>query len=96
MTKYVALLRGINVAGKHKILMKDLTAILVKTGLTNVTTYIQSGNVIFQSNLDSTELSQLITTSIKNTYAYITVIVHPLAKLKVIIENNPFVPDCID
>lgn len=48
MNFYVALLRGINVGGKNILPMKELIAVLENLGLTNVQTYIQSGNVVFQ------------------------------------------------
>jgi uncharacterized protein (DUF1697 family) len=46
---WIALLRGINVVGKNKVPMKELAAALERAGLRAVRTYIQSGNVIFQS-----------------------------------------------
>jgi uncharacterized protein (DUF1697 family) len=46
--KYLALLRGINVGGNTLIRMSDLKAAVEKIGFTNVSTYIQSGNVIFE------------------------------------------------
>jgi uncharacterized protein (DUF1697 family) len=46
---WIALLRGINVVGKNKVPMKDLAAALERSGFRSVRTYIQSGNVIFQS-----------------------------------------------
>jgi uncharacterized protein (DUF1697 family) len=51
MTKinYIALLRGINVGGKNIIKMADLKACFEKSGLENVATYIQSGNVLFET-----------------------------------------------
>ncbi len=49
MTKYVALLRGINVGGHKKIKMIDLRESLESFGYQNVMTYIQSGNILFQS-----------------------------------------------
>ncbi len=48
--KYVALLRGVNVGGKSIIKMADLKEAVEKCGLINVRTYIQSGNVIFESD----------------------------------------------
>jgi len=48
---YVALLRGINVGGKNVIKMAELTASCRKIGFTDVSTYIQSGNIIFRSNV---------------------------------------------
>lgn len=47
--QYLALLRGINVGGKNIIKMSDLKECFENTGFTDVTTYIQSGNVIFNS-----------------------------------------------
>jgi uncharacterized protein (DUF1697 family) len=46
---WIALLRGINVVGKNKLPMKELAAALQRAGFRSVRTYIQSGNVIFQS-----------------------------------------------
>lgn len=51
--RYIALLRGINVGGKNKVPMKELQTCFLKTGFTNVKTYINSGNVIFDA-ADST------------------------------------------
>lgn len=47
MQKYVALLRGINVGGNSKVEMSKLKMIIEGLGYTNVSTYINSGNVIF-------------------------------------------------
>jgi uncharacterized protein (DUF1697 family) len=49
MTRYVALLRGINVGGKNLIRMADLKACFEQHGFEDVATYIQSGNVLFGS-----------------------------------------------
>ena len=45
---YIALLRGINVGGNNKLPMKDLAALFERAGCQNVSTYIQSGNVVFR------------------------------------------------
>lgn len=47
---WIALLRGINVVGRRQLLMKDLAAIFQRAGFSSVRTYIQSGNVVFQSS----------------------------------------------
>jgi uncharacterized protein (DUF1697 family) len=47
---WIALLRGINVVGRRKLLMKDLAAIFERGGFRSVRTYIQSGNVVFASS----------------------------------------------
>jgi uncharacterized protein (DUF1697 family) len=49
MNKYAAFLRGINVGGHHIVKMEELRAVLSSIGLENVKTYIQSGNVIFET-----------------------------------------------
>lgn len=49
--RYLALIRGINVGGKNLIRMPDLRASFERAGFTNVTTYIQSGNVLLDSKL---------------------------------------------
>jgi uncharacterized protein (DUF1697 family) len=46
---WIALLRGINVVGRRQLLMEDLAAIFRRAGFTAVRTYIQSGNVVFES-----------------------------------------------
>lgn len=54
--QYLALLRGINVGGNNIIKMVDLKACFEALGFTNVLTYIQSGNIIFKSKKQDTEL----------------------------------------
>ena len=56
--QYVAFLRGINVGGKSIIKMADLKTCLDKEGFDNVATYIQSGNVLFES--DETDAEKLV------------------------------------
>lgn len=51
MKRYVALLRGINVGGRHIVAMADLREAFETAGYTAVRTYIQSGNVVFESDL---------------------------------------------
>ena len=49
MSAFIALFRGINVGGKNKLPMKDLASLMEGMGLKKVSTYIQSGNVVFQA-----------------------------------------------
>lgn len=49
MQKQIALLRGINVSGKNKIVMKDLKAEFGKLGYENAATLLNSGNIVFES-----------------------------------------------
>ncbi len=50
MGRYIALLRGINVGGKNKVPMPELKALFERRGFTAVATYINSGNVLFDSD----------------------------------------------
>ena len=65
MNTWIALLRGVNVLGSRKLSMKDLTATFERAGFASVRTYIQSGNVVFQSAKGparalSTQIAQLM------------------------------------
>lgn len=53
MGRYIAFLRGINISGKHKIAMSDLKAAFEKMGFLDVSTYLNSGNVLFSSGNDN-------------------------------------------
>lgn len=50
--KYVAFFRGINVGGKNKVKMDDLKKMFAECGFADIKTYIQSGNVVFTSDMD--------------------------------------------
>ena len=51
--EYVALLRGINVGGKNKVVMSELREQIAVEGFTNVRTYINSGNLLFEAGADA-------------------------------------------
>lgn len=92
MTTYIALLRGINVSGKNKILMKPLVIALEPLNLKQITTYIQSGNIVFQSPKKSTkELEKDIEMRILDCFDLtVSVIVITLDELNSIEKNNPY------
>ena len=48
--RYLLLLRGINVGGKNKVSMAELKDLILRLGYENVITYINSGNIIFDTN----------------------------------------------
>lgn len=58
--RYILLLRGVNVGGKNKVSMNDLTASLEDLGYQDVVTYINSGNVIFDTDDDLTIIKENI------------------------------------
>ena len=90
--KYVALLRGINVGGKNKVKMETLREILAAGGFENVKTYINSGNVIFETaKTEDNKLAAEIESAIEKEFSLkIKVIVRQMAEIKDIIKNNPF------
>jgi uncharacterized protein (DUF1697 family) len=92
MTTYVAFLRAINVGGQNLIKMKDLAQIFAAAGCQNVQTYIQSGNVIFDSKSNhSDELARKIERTIQQTLSYkVPVILRTLSELEALIARNPF------
>jgi len=94
MPKYIALLRGINVGGHKKIMMADLRMIFEKSGFLAVRSYIQSGNVIFQSNdVDTKKLEQQIENALEKAYGFLVpVIVLTRSMLEKIVSENPFKP----
>ncbi|WP_312061082.1 DUF1697 domain-containing protein [Anaerotignum sp.] len=69
MERYIALLRGINVSGKNKISMSKLKEYFLELGFAQVTTYLNSGNVIFSSVIDNkNNLSNKIMFMIKDKF----------------------------
>jgi uncharacterized protein (DUF1697 family) len=66
--KYVALLRGINVGGKNTIAMKELKACFERQGFGDVSTYINSGNIIFTTSAPESGLVTTIEACIKTEF----------------------------
>ena len=87
----IALLRGINVGGKNIIKMTDLRDCLTSEGFGNVQTYIQSGNVIFQSDKDNRgTLLNKIQSTLRSTFNYHNPVVLIRSKeLESIISDAP-------
>ena len=92
METYIALLRGINVSGQKLIKMEQLRKVVGELPISNISTYIQSGNVIFDSSIDNFfQLEQLIASKILHHFGFeVTVIVTNLAELQDIVQQNPY------
>jgi uncharacterized protein (DUF1697 family) len=88
---YVALLRGINVGGNNLIGMTPLKACFEAEGFREVTTYIQSGNVLFTAGRASqAALTRQIEKALSQTFAYQSrVVVRSFEQMKATIENAP-------
>ena len=95
METYISLLRGINVGGKKPIKMKALEALYKKIGFENITTYLQSGNVVFRAEPGALiDMEQIIKDEIKTTYDYdVEVMVFSSLGFKNKVTTNPFLRD---
>lgn len=93
MNIFIALLRGINVSGKNKIKMVELKQLFSDIGFSEITTYIQSGNVIFSSEeLNTSKLENKLVTEIRNKFGHsIKVLVLKKKELETAFKSNPFI-----
>ncbi len=91
MKRYIALLRGINVSGKNKIAMSELKEGFAELGLEEVSTHLNSGNVIFSSAADDVNiLSEKIESMIKDRFGLeIPVFLILQEELNEILQNAP-------
>jgi len=88
--KYVALLRGINAGGNNKVEMSRLKQTFEGVGVQHVRTYINSGNVLFTSDKDSTELCAEIETAIEKDFGIkIPVLIRSEEEIDNIISEVP-------
>lgn len=93
---FISILRGINVSGQKKILMTDLKELYENLGFKNVTTYIQSGNVIFKSNkkLPDAEFEKKVEGAIYEKYHFeVPVIIRSEGEMKKTLCSNPFLKE---
>jgi len=93
MPTYISILRGINVSGQKLIKMKSLQEMYEKSGFKDVRTYIQSGNIVFNTDpTDSEKLENLISKEILKYFGFeVPVLVLQTKELKNISEHNPFI-----
>jgi uncharacterized protein (DUF1697 family) len=93
---YISILRGINVGGNRKIPMANLKNLFEKLDFGNVQTYIQSGNVIFESEKKylNADVEQRIQWAITETFGFnVPVIVRTAEEMAKSISNNPFLKE---
>ncbi len=95
---HVALLRGINVGGRHKLPMKSLATMFVDTGCSRVQTYIQSGNVVFAAESElARRIPAIIADRIAADFGFTPpVMTRTAAELGEIIRGNPFLEQGVD
>jgi uncharacterized protein (DUF1697 family) len=90
--KYAAFLRGINMVGKNQIKMEALRESIKTLGFKNVKTYINSGNIIFETgSTDPARLAEKIEAVIEEEFSLkIKTIIRKTEEIIEIVENNPF------
>ena len=93
MTRYLVLLRGINVGGRNKVPMAALRELLESHGHTKVSTYIASGNAILTSDRTATaikrELEDALPKAFKLDSELIRVLVLPHDRLQAVVDDRP-------
>ena len=92
MATHVALLRGINVGGRNKVPMAGLREVVASLGHTGVTTYIQSGNVLFSTGEEDTaKLASALEAAITEAFGlWSAVVVLSREELARILDTNPY------
>lgn len=98
MDTYVALLRGINLGGHHKLPMKNLAAMFEAAGCRDVRTYIQSGNVVFRADeRRAATIAEVIREAIDGELGYqVPVVVRSAEDLARVVADNPFAGPDVD
>ncbi len=91
MNTYISMLRGINL-GNKTMRMADLKSLYESLGFGNIRTYVQSGNVVFESSeTDSEKLESLIEKQIEKSFGFqVPTLVRDADYFKRVIDNNPF------
>ena len=95
MNTFISMLRGINVSGQKKIKMAELRNLYESLGLANVQSYLQSGNVLFNSpEPDAENLAKSIESRIEETFGYaVPVLNRSVLEFQQVIDSNPFLND---
>ncbi len=95
MSTFVSMLRGINVGGQKRLRMENLREIYEGLGFKNVRTYVQSGNVVFESGEhDPSALVSRIEAQIQQACGFTTeVFIRQSSELQTILEGNPFIAE---
>ena len=89
--KYVAFFRGINVGGKNIVKMIDLSQLFIGLGFHDIKTYIQSGNVIFSSDIEQHLLVPLIEQAFEEQFGFSSaVVIRSGTEIKSIVDSLPF------
>ena len=90
-TRFVVLLRAINVGGTGKLAMTELVKLCEKAGFAGAKTYIQSGNVLFKSSASEAHVKRVLERAVAAKLGKVAgVLVRTAAELERVLSNNPF------
>jgi uncharacterized protein (DUF1697 family) len=91
MTRYVALLRAVNVGGTGKLAMRELKAMCVELGFERVETYIQSGNVVFDSDAAEARVKAKLLACLETHFGKaMGALIRSSSEMAEVLEANPF------
>jgi uncharacterized protein (DUF1697 family) len=92
MNTFISMLRGINVSGQKRVGMTALKSLYESLGMLNVRTYVQSGNLVFESNEQSpSKLANMIEVQIERSLGFsVSVFIREPKDFEQIIASNPF------
>jgi uncharacterized protein (DUF1697 family) len=91
VARLIVLLRGVNIASRNRISMPDLREALEEAGFDDVSTYVQSGNVVLTSKASAKQVGSEVRRLIADTFGLdIPVVVRTRAQLAAVVKRNPF------
>ena len=90
MTRYIALLRAVNVGGTGKLPMAGLKKMCAEAGFSRIETYIASGNVVFESKGAPAKVQSELETRLFAYFGKATVFVRTAAEMQGVLNANPF------
>jgi len=92
MNTFISMLRGINLGGHKMIRMAELKSLYEALDLVNVKTYVQSGNVVFDSpERDASKLASLIEAQIERSFGHaVSILIRSPNDFQRIVDTNPF------
>jgi uncharacterized protein (DUF1697 family) len=90
--KYVALFRGVNLAGSNKLPMKELAVIFTESGCSDVQTYIQSGNVVFNAPAKiAAQAPVAVSRKIRDRFGFeVPIVMRNVEEIGAVLLANPF------
>lgn len=97
MGRHIVLLRGINLGAAHRVAMKDLRERLEGAGYQDVSTLLQSGNVVLQANDDPATLERELAPLLREWFGFeIPVVVRSRDEMAGVVARDPFAGRSLD